>query len=178
MISIPEKFSAQAIGKGNVTRRIDVIAAMITMNGTLEQLKELELCYSPVFGTAKDVVNMAALVGLNLLNGRIRQVRVSDVRGREDADDWVRSNVPYDVVPRIESNSIDVCLSLVSLGIGWAILPEICLDNYTGFKVPLFHPDGSPIVRETSLCYRDSDLAQPHIRVFIDFMKKYQYKTV
>lgn len=71
---------AQAIGSGNVTRRIDVIATMITMGGTLEDLKELELCYSPVYGTAKDVVNMAALVGLNLLHTRIRQVRVEEVR--------------------------------------------------------------------------------------------------
>lgn len=71
---------AQAIGKGNVTRRIDVIATLITMGGTLENLKELELCYSPVYGTAKDVVNQAALVGLNLLHGRVRQVRVDQVR--------------------------------------------------------------------------------------------------
>ena len=47
---------AQAIGKGNVDKRIDVIAAMITMGGTLEDLKELELCYSPVFGTAKHAI--------------------------------------------------------------------------------------------------------------------------
>ena len=71
---------AQAIGKGNVDKRIDVIAAMITMGGTLEDLKELELCYSPVFGTAKDVVNQAALVGMNLLNGCYRQVPVTAVR--------------------------------------------------------------------------------------------------
>lgn len=71
---------AQAIGKGNVDKRIDVIAAMITMGGTLEDLKELELCYSPVFGTAKDVVNQAALVGTNLLNGCYRQVPVTAVR--------------------------------------------------------------------------------------------------
>lgn len=71
---------AQAIGKGNTDKRIDVIAAMISMGGTLEDLKDLELCYSPVFGTARDVVNQAALVGLNLLNGRYRQVPVSRVR--------------------------------------------------------------------------------------------------
>lgn len=72
---------AQAIGKGNTDKRIDVIAAMIAMGGTLEDLKELELCYSPVFGTAKDVVNLAALIGLNLLNGCYRQVPVTAVRG-------------------------------------------------------------------------------------------------
>lgn len=71
---------AQAIGKGNVDKRIDVIATLIAMNGTLEDLKELELCYSPIFGTARDVVNLAALVGLNVLHGVFRQVHVSEVR--------------------------------------------------------------------------------------------------
>ncbi|THE13405.1 pyridine nucleotide-disulfide oxidoreductase [Bacillus timonensis] len=71
---------AQAIGKGNVDKRIDVIATMITMNGTLEDLKDLELSYSPMLGTAKDVVNHAALVGLNLLQGRYKEVKVSQVR--------------------------------------------------------------------------------------------------
>lgn len=71
---------AQAIGKGNVDKRIDVIATLIAMNGTLEDLKDLELCYSPVFGTARDVVNLAALVGLNVLHGVFKQVHVSQVR--------------------------------------------------------------------------------------------------
>lgn len=71
---------AQAIGKGNVDKRIDVIATMIQMGGTLEDLKEVELCYAPPFGTAKDVVNHAALVGLNLLYGRFNQVPVTQVR--------------------------------------------------------------------------------------------------
>jgi len=71
---------AQAIGKGAVDKRIDVIAAMIAMDGTLEDLKELELCYSPIFGTARDVVNYAAMVGLNILNGVFKQVPVTKVR--------------------------------------------------------------------------------------------------
>ncbi|MFS8540518.1 MAG: FAD-dependent oxidoreductase, partial [Tissierellales bacterium] len=65
---------AQAIGKGSVDKRIDVIATLIMMGGTLEDLKDLELCYSPMFSTAKDVVNIAALVGLNILNGEYKQV--------------------------------------------------------------------------------------------------------
>lgn len=71
---------AQAIGKGNADKRVDVIATMITMGGTLEDLKELELCYAPPFGTAKDVVNHAALVALNVLYGRFEQVKVTEVR--------------------------------------------------------------------------------------------------
>ena len=71
---------AQAIGVGEADKRVDVIAAMITMGATLEDLKELELCYQPLFSTAKDVVNFAALVGLNVLNGDLRQVHVTEVR--------------------------------------------------------------------------------------------------
>lgn len=71
---------AQAIGKGNADKRIDVIATMITMGGTIEDLKDLELSYSPMYSTAKDVVNMAALVATNVLYGRFKQVHLSEVR--------------------------------------------------------------------------------------------------
>lgn len=77
---------AQAIGKDAADRRIDVIAALISMDGTLEDLKETELCYAPVVGTAKDAVHMAALVGLNLIDGRFRQVPVSTVRNLVESD--------------------------------------------------------------------------------------------
>lgn len=71
---------AQCIGKGNVDKRIDVIATLIMKNGTIEDLKELELSYSPMFCTAKDVVNMAALVACNVLNGEYKQVPVTEIR--------------------------------------------------------------------------------------------------
>lgn len=77
---------AQAIGKGNADKRIDVIATLITMNGTIEDLKELELSYSPMFSTAKDVVNMAALVATNIMSGRFKQIRVSEVRQLVESD--------------------------------------------------------------------------------------------
>lgn len=71
---------AQAIGKGISDKRIDVIATIIKFGGTLEDLSDLELCYAPPFGTAKDVVNHAAYVGMNLLQGKFKQVYVSKVR--------------------------------------------------------------------------------------------------
>jgi len=72
---------AQAAGKGNVDKRIDVIATLVTMGGTVEDLKELELCYAPPFGTGRDVVNIAALVAINNINGDLEEVKVTDVRG-------------------------------------------------------------------------------------------------
>lgn len=71
---------AQAIGRGNADKRVDVIATLIKFNGTIYDLKDLELCYAPPFGTAKDVVNHAALVACNLLQGTFKQVYVSEIR--------------------------------------------------------------------------------------------------
>ncbi len=71
---------AQAIGKGDVTKRVDIIATTIKFGGTVEDLKDLELCYAPPFSTAKDIVNYAGYVGSNLLKGDFRQVNVDQVR--------------------------------------------------------------------------------------------------
>lgn len=71
---------AQAIGKGDVTKRIDTIATAIKFGGTVEDLKDLELCYAPPFSTAKDIVNYAGYVGSNILNGEFKQVNVDKVR--------------------------------------------------------------------------------------------------
>lgn len=71
---------AQAIGAGDVVGRMNVVAALIRMHGTIDDLKDLCLCYSPVYSTAKDPVNMAALVARNVLDGRFRQVHVGEVR--------------------------------------------------------------------------------------------------
>ncbi|MEW9121468.1 MAG: FAD-dependent oxidoreductase [Thermotaleaceae bacterium] len=71
---------AQAIGKGNVDKRIDVIATVLQFGGTVEDLKKLELCYAPPFGTAKDVVNYAGYIASNLLHGSFKQVHSSLVR--------------------------------------------------------------------------------------------------
>lgn len=71
---------AQAIGKGEVAKRIDVIATAMHFNATVQDLPQLELCYAPPFSTAKDVVNMAGYVACNLQDGAYRQVRAKDVR--------------------------------------------------------------------------------------------------
>ena len=81
--SVPDGkiLGAQAIGKGDATKRVDIIASLIHMGATVYDLLEVEHCYAPLFSTAKDVVHMAALTAENLLAGRFRQVHVGEVRG-------------------------------------------------------------------------------------------------
>lgn len=60
---------AQAVGLEGVDKRIDVIAALIQMGGTVRDLAEAELCYAPQFGGAKDPANLAGMIAVNHLDG-------------------------------------------------------------------------------------------------------------
>jgi len=67
---------AQSVGVDGVDKRIDVIATVIRLGGTVTDLTELELCYAPPFSSAKDPVNMAGYVAQNVLAGRVETMTV------------------------------------------------------------------------------------------------------
>lgn len=60
---------AQAVGKAGIDKRIDVLASFIQKAGTIDDLKEAELCYAPQFGAAKDPVNLAGMIAGNDRDG-------------------------------------------------------------------------------------------------------------
>lgn len=70
---------AQGIGTDGVDKRIDVIATMIRLNGTVEDLTEAELAYAPPFSSAKDPVNMAGYVAQNVLSGLAENITWQDL---------------------------------------------------------------------------------------------------
>ncbi|MBS1905695.1 MAG: FAD-dependent oxidoreductase [Actinobacteria bacterium] len=62
---------AQAVGRDGVDKRIDVLATAIRTGLTAADLIDLDLAYSPVYGSAKDPVNLAGMVGTNVLDGTL-----------------------------------------------------------------------------------------------------------
>lgn len=60
---------AQAAGELDVARRIDVIATAMVQGASVFDLEDLELCYAPQFGAAKDPVNVAGMIAANHLRG-------------------------------------------------------------------------------------------------------------
>ena len=64
----------QAIGRGGVDKRIDVLAVAIRAHMTAADLTELDLAYAPPYSSAKDPVNMAGFMIENILDGLVDQV--------------------------------------------------------------------------------------------------------
>lgn len=65
---------AQAVGGAGVDKRIDVLAVAIQAGMTVFDLEEMELAYSPQYGSAKDPINMAGFVAVGLIRGDHPQV--------------------------------------------------------------------------------------------------------
>ncbi|MCM1271556.1 MAG: CoA-disulfide reductase [Ruminococcus flavefaciens] len=70
---------AQIVGFDGVDKRMDVLAAAIRFGAKITDLTELELCYAPPFGSAKDPVNMLGFVAENVVTGNIKQFFWDDV---------------------------------------------------------------------------------------------------
>ena len=74
-------YGAQIAGYQGVDKRIDMMAAIIGMRGTVYDLTELEHAYAPPFSSAKDPVNMAGYVAENILRGRHTPVYWHEMAG-------------------------------------------------------------------------------------------------
>lgn len=76
---------ATAIGKQDVSRRIDVVAMAMSLGGTVHDLAAAELCYSPQEGAAKDPVNMAGMAAANNLAGLHPVAHYEDIAAHPEA---------------------------------------------------------------------------------------------
>lgn len=64
-------------------------------------------------------------------------------------------------------NGLSACVSMVQAGLGWSIVPQICLNGFDGIVEPLFFKDGTPLTRPTYLLYRKRDFELPQVREFV-----------
>ena len=80
---------AQGVGYDGVDKRIDVIATVIRLGGTVTDLTELELCYAPPFSSAKDPVNMAGYVAENVLAGKVDVISAEQLKSYDTANTFL-----------------------------------------------------------------------------------------
>ena len=80
-----EVLGAQVVGCAGVDKRIDTIATLLHLHGTVEDLASLELSYAPPYSSAKDPVNIAGYVATNLLDGLTTPIVIADVPSAMEA---------------------------------------------------------------------------------------------
>ncbi len=71
---------AQGVGYDGVDKRIEMIAAVIRMGGTVNDLTEVEHAYAPPFSSSKDPVNIIGFTAENVLLGRSDHTKWSELK--------------------------------------------------------------------------------------------------
>ena len=82
-------YGAQVVGYDGVDKRIDMIAAVIGMGGTVYDLQEIEHAYAPPFSSAKDPVNIAGFTAENILKGRSGHITWKELRDMPDKEKFI-----------------------------------------------------------------------------------------
>lgn len=71
---------AQVVGYDGADKRLEMMAAVLRMEGNIYDLMELEHAYAPPFSSAKDPVNMAGFVADNILSGKMYPISWKELR--------------------------------------------------------------------------------------------------
>lgn len=99
--------------------------------------------------------------------------RETDSFFQRELAQWFHENNLRTTKNGIFVDSITTCVEMVSRGLGWAIVPEICLKNFKGNIRPLRFKNGELFVRSTYLIYSDTALKLPQVEAFINIIKNH-----
>jgi DNA-binding transcriptional LysR family regulator len=71
----------------------------------------------------------------------------------------------------IEVHNRETCIQMVQNGLGWTLIPEICLKNHRFLFIrPATWKNGNTLSRTTCLLYKDISLERPVVNAFVKFI--------
>ncbi|WP_110954374.1 LysR family transcriptional regulator [Anaerosinus massiliensis] len=94
----------------------------------------------------------------------------ASIEAKLEWENWWKEH--FSCSPRvIKVHNRETCLQMVSNGLGWALIPEICLKNQRAlFSCLATGKNGSIISRNTCLIYKDSSLEHPTVDTFVKYI--------
>lgn len=89
---------------------------------------------------------------------------------------WMRENDIKGGDGEMLVNNLATCVEMVSRGLGWAIVPEICLSSFTGYKRPLYFRNGEPLERPTYLLVPTLSEQLLQVKTFMKIVQEYNFR--
>lgn len=97
--------------------------------------------------------------------------RKTDLQFERELAQWMREQSIQPKNNGITVDNITTCVEMVQRGLGWSIVPEICLKDFDGIIEPLSFENGEPFVRSTYLMYNSNVAELPQVKAFIEMLK-------
>ena len=93
--------------------------------------------------------------------------RDSDAGYIAELSGWMRE---HDLNPSHHAlviNDVETIMTMVERGLGWSVLPDICLDRFIGIIRPIELGNGKRFARRTHVLYRADYMLLPQARAFL-----------
>ncbi len=97
--------------------------------------------------------------------------RKTDPQFDREISQWMREKYLHPKNNGIFVDNITTCVEMVQRGLGWSIVPEICLKDFDGIVEPLTFDNGEPFVRSTYIMYNNNVTELSQVRAFIELLK-------
>jgi len=111
------------------------------------------------------------------LNELPQIARHTDIELEREISQWMKEHKITADPNGIVVDNIATCVEMVKRGLGWSIVPEICLTGFSGIIRPLHFANGEPLLRSTYLMYSPDTLDFPQIHAFISMLRESLRKT-
>lgn len=72
-------YGIQAVGEGDVVKRIDIVAGLIGMAANIYDLEDSEFAYQPIFSTPNDALNVLASQAIDVFEGKIKHINLENL---------------------------------------------------------------------------------------------------
>lgn len=119
--------------------------------------------------------NVCAIRSLNDANRSLHCLpyigRKTDLQFEREISQWVHEKHLQLKHSGIFVDDITTCVKMVQRGLGWSIVPDICLKNFDGIIEPLTFDNGEPFVRSTYIMYNNNVTELPQVNAFIELLK-------
>jgi DNA-binding transcriptional LysR family regulator len=91
---------------------------------------------------------------------------------KNSIDNWWSEHFTQPPLVSIEVDKVDTCKKMVVNGLGYAILPNMILNDVNDvYKTDITTIDGNPIVRKTWMFYHKDSLELNIVKAFVEFME-------
>ena len=91
---------------------------------------------------------------------------------------WRQEHGLSEIPVKLWVDNVNSAKIMVLQGLGWCILPQICLDDFDGYIEKLYFKDGTPLERLTYILYKNNYFELPQVRLFIQQLLKYEAEHV
>ena len=84
IVDVPTRkiLGMQAVGEGEVAKRVDVAAAVLTLGGTVQDLFDIDLSYAPPYNSPIDNLAAAAMSAMNKLTGKFKGISPVEAKAK------------------------------------------------------------------------------------------------